>query len=717
MQAPAGNLRVLHFGVFEVDLQEAELRKSGIRIKLQEQPFQILSILLEHSGQTVSREELRRRLWPADTFVDFDHSLNSSIKKLREALGDDSDAPRFIETLHRRGYRFVASVNGPPAANAQLELGSPAAAAPDRSERLGTRQKWAGIATLVLAATLLFVWLRSPLPPPRVVASQELTNDGFPKSSAVGEIYRPDTLVTDGNRIYFIEYPPARDTIAQVSTRGGETSTVEMPIPYPHVVAISSDQSELLVRQWVGGDSYWSMPLPAGPPRRLGDVSGDCAVWGPDGKLVFGKESNLYIAEHDGSNPRKFATVPGDTENCSFSPDGTQLRFTVMNQPNHTSAIWETHLDGSDMHPLIPDWNNPPAECCGHWTPDGKYYVFQSTRAGTTSIWILPEHSPWWRKSSREPVQLTVGPLQLSAPLPSTDGKRLFAIGTHRRAELVRYDLKSGEFVPYMGGISATDVDFSRDGQWVTYVRNPERTLWRSKLDGSARLQLTWPPVRAVVPHWSPDGQQIAFSGRVPGKPWKVFLISRDGGSLQPITADELEELDPAWSVDGKELAFAHSSLGNDASSRIGLLNLETRQISELPGSQKICCPRWSPDGRYIIAISVIGYDELMLYDFKTEKWRKVNINAKPIGFGYLAWSRDSAYAYLDMETDSGKGYFRLRISDLKLERLVDLKALRQFPDLFAPGESWSGLGPRDTPLFVRDNSTQEIYALDLELP
>ena len=115
MPSPAEKSRVVHFGLFEVDLQEQELRKSGIRIKLQEQPFQILAVLLEHPGQTVTREELRQKLWPTDTFVDFDHSLNSSVKKLRLALADDSDNPRFIETLHRRGYRFIAPVDGSPA--------------------------------------------------------------------------------------------------------------------------------------------------------------------------------------------------------------------------------------------------------------------------------------------------------------------------------------------------------------------------------------------------------------------------------------------------------------------------------------------------------------------------------------------------------------------------------------------------------------------------
>jgi TolB-like protein/DNA-binding winged helix-turn-helix (wHTH) protein/Flp pilus assembly protein TadD len=112
-QAPG----VLRFGAFEVDLQEGELRKSGLRIRLQEQPFQVLVILLERPGKIVNREELRQRLWPSDTFVDFDHSLNSAVKRLREALGDQPDNPRFVETLHRRGYRFVAPVEGQPRAS------------------------------------------------------------------------------------------------------------------------------------------------------------------------------------------------------------------------------------------------------------------------------------------------------------------------------------------------------------------------------------------------------------------------------------------------------------------------------------------------------------------------------------------------------------------------------------------------------------------------
>lgn len=111
MDQPAANPGVVRFGLFELDLGSRELRKSGMRIKLQEQPFLILALLVERPGAIVTREELQKKLWPDDTFVDFDLSLNSAVRKLRQALNDDSENPRFVETLYRRGYRFIAPVH------------------------------------------------------------------------------------------------------------------------------------------------------------------------------------------------------------------------------------------------------------------------------------------------------------------------------------------------------------------------------------------------------------------------------------------------------------------------------------------------------------------------------------------------------------------------------------------------------------------------------
>jgi serine/threonine protein kinase/Tol biopolymer transport system component len=575
------------------------------------------------------------------------------------------------------------------------------------SEKLAHWREWGALTGVVIGAVLLGLWMRSPLPPPRIIGSKQITSDGISKGG----------LLTDGNRLYFTEFSQTGMSIAQVSNGGGETAAIQLPFTNPAVTDVSSERSELLVQQNTtvpAPDGFcWTVPVPAGSPHRLGDVFGHDAVWAPNGKLVFAKGNDLYIAEHDGANPRKLATVPDLPGGFRFSPDGTRIRFTVTSPVNNTSAMWEARADGSDMHPLFPGWNNSPSECCGNWTADGKYYVFQSAKGGASNIWIVRERSEWWKKVAKEPVQLTTGPLQLSNPLPSKDGKKLFVIGAQGRAELVRYDAKSGEFVPYLGGISAGDVDFSRDGQWVTYVSYPEYTLWRSKLDGSARLQLTDSSIAAALPHWSPDGQQIAFSGAAIGKPWKLFLISKDGGSPQAVTTEEVQETDPAWSPDGKKLAFGHYDPVNAEKTFIQLLNLETHQISQLPGSQGIFGPRWSPDGRYVVA-QTYDNQKLMLYDVQNKTWRLLATEPKWF-LGYQAWSRDSVYVYFDTSNGVDNGYFRVRISDSKLERVCDLKRIRLFNGPFAG--SWTGLGPSDTPLFPRDISTQEIYALDLQLP
>jgi Tol biopolymer transport system component len=307
---------------------------------------------------------------------------------------------------------------------------------------------------------------------------------------------------------------------------------------------------------------------------------------------------------------------------------------------------------------------------------------------------------------------LTSGPLRFSVPVPSKDGKRLFVVGEQRRAELVRYDSASGAFVPFLGGMSAGETDFSRDNQWVTYVSYPDDTLWRSKVDGNARIQITYPPMEAALPHWSPDGKRIAFVARIPGKPWKIFLVSGEGGSPQQVMQDEFSELDPAWSADGKTLAFGRfDQIKNEWT--IGLVDVQTHALRTLSGSKNIFAPRWSPDGRYIVAISY-GNGKLQLCDTQSGKW--ITPDLPLTSFGYLAWSKDSAYVYFDTVLSKDSGYFRLRVKDLQLEPLIDLKKIRLFTGQFGP-VPWTGIGPGDVPVFPRDISTQEIYSFDLHTP
>ena len=701
--------RLVRFGTFEVDLPAGEVRKGGVKLKLTGQPFQVLAILLERPGQVVTREELQKRLWP-DTFVDVDHNLNTAINKIREVLGDSAENPRFVETLPRRGYRFVAPVEG--AQTPEVPVGS---GARQESRMSGGRPRlWVGAllaAIAVVAIAILTVRLSVPLPPPKVSGYVPVTNDGSAK--LWGET--PFALATDGSRVYFVDSPWVSPVLTQVSTLGGETSAIATPFPVSRIGDISPDRSALLIPAYAAGEveashgetPLWVLPLPAGTPHRLGGLIGHDGTWSPDGqRIVFANGNDLYVARTDGTESKKFVTVSGYPRWLRWSSDGSRLRISVATvRGTESESLWEVQADGTHLHPLLPDWNKPSQECCGSWTPDGKYFIFQSTHNGKAQLWAIPEKGGLFRKARWEPMELTTGPLSYSMPVPSADGKKLFAIGSQLRGELARFNQKTQQFEPYLSGISAEGVDFSRDGQWVTYTSYPEGSLWRSKADGSDRLRLTFPPVQAFLPRWSPDQKQIVFMAALPGKPLKNYLVSADGGTPQQLLPEEQNgELDPTWSPDSTSLVF---ELGNWPSGTVNILDLRTHRVSVVPGSKGLWSPRWSPDGRYIAATSN-GWN-LMLFDFKTQKWAEL----AEITVAYPNWSRDGNYIYFH-SFGSDAALYRVRVSNHKLEKIVSLKGIRLTIGTFG---TWCGLAPDDSPLVLRDVGSQEIYALDLQLP
>jgi Tol biopolymer transport system component/DNA-binding winged helix-turn-helix (wHTH) protein len=707
------NPRTVRFGLFELDLDARELRKSGVRIKLQEQPFQILAMLLERPGAIVTREELQKQLWSGDTFVDFDLSLNSAVKKVRQALSDDSENPRFVETLYRRGYRFIAPVNGYSDSGIQLvesapASGMPAPPPPIAASRPSLRWRnvvfYLGIPILLVVVAILVLGL-VPSPQPTVLGYTQITHDGLPKSG----------LVTDGQRLYFQELQGDHFAISQVSVAGGETSIV--PTPFQNVMGadIAPNGSALLAGTFQGtgkGLALWSLPLPSGAPRRLGDYVVHSATWSPEGsQLAFSRGPDIYLAQSDGSEPHKLASVGSQVYNLTFSPDGRRLRFNVVDPRNGSSEFWEMRRDGIGLHPLLPSWNPNPRQCCGNWTPDGKYFLFQDFRDGRVSLWALAEKSSWLGREIK-PVQLTNGPLHFGSPVASKNGKRIFAVGVQPRCELVRYDGKSS-FVPFLDSISASDLAFSADGKWVAYVSVPERQLWRSRIDGSERVQLTFEAMEAGLPKWSPDGRQIVFMGATLKTGWHAYLISSDGTGLRELIPGAEAGFDPGWSPDGRLIVLTLNDAGSSAASSEGpgivTVDVATSKISPISGAKRLFSPRWSPDGRYIAAITDDS-EKLLLFDRVSQQWRE--LVSLPIG--YPSWSHDGQYIYFDTTLTDDPNFFRLRISDGKLERLVSLKGLRQYWGDFG---SWTGLAPDDSLLLIRDTSNQEIYALDWKAP
>jgi len=477
------------------------------------------------------------------------------------------------------------------------------------------------------------------------------------------------------------------------------------------VEGITPDNSELIVGSLTPDGlrfTVWYVPVLGGSPRRVGDLVADEGADTPDGRgLIYSKDLDVYFANADGTGSRKLLSTPGSPYDFSYPPDGSRLRFTILSPKEQRDLIWEASPEGSNLHRFLPDWNPGGSECCGAWTPDGEYYVFQATVAGSTNLWALRE-GPVFGRSRREPVQLTTGPMQHANPVVSKDGKKIFFVGTLSSAELSVYDSRLREFVPNLGGISAEGVDFSKDGRWVAYVLLPEGTLWRMKMDGSDQLQLTFPPMKVCLPRWSPDGKRIAFMDWPAAGHSRIYTIPADGGAPEALTSGEPNVADPNWSPDGTSLVLSYGNFVPDSS--IEVLNLQTRNVTQLPGSKGIYSPRWSPDGRYVAALTV-AEAKLTLFDFRTQKWEQLGgSNA-----GFPNWSKDSRYVLFDVEPSGLPVFYRVDIATRKTEEVARVGNARLA--LGVPGFPWRGVTPDGSPLIAREAGTQEIYALDVDFP
>lgn len=560
----------------------------------------------------------------------------------------------------------------------------------------------AGATLIVVMALCVYLLLGSPRGP-HIANYVQLTHDGQPKS----------LIGTDGTRLYLslgeVKEGSFRSSgVAEMSVGGGEPMKLaHLPSVDVSPLDLSPNGSEILVVRGQGAPPrgpLWSFPVLGGSPRKLGDFVAERAAWSPDGKMIgYTNLRELFVANADGSQPRKLAEVTGDILNLAWSPDGRSLRFDSSESAGTLGQQleWEVAEDGSGLHRLLAGWHNPPNECCGRWSPDGKFFVFQSQ----DQIWALPKSGPLFGGDPK-PLQLTSSPLSLSSPIPSKDGKKLFVMGRIYRGQLTRYDANTKQFVPFLGGISAEFVDFSKDGQWVAYVSYRDGTLWRSKVDGSERLELTYPPMYPVLPRWSPDGKKIIFFEFAVSadKPARMYEISPDGGSPQLILPDDRsQQLDPNWSPDGTKIIFAGES--NDPSSAIHILDLASHRVSDVPGSQGLYSPRWSPHGNHLLAFSADS-QTLLLYDFATQKWTPLATGS----LGWLCWSHDGQYVYV-LDFSAKDAIVRIHVSDHKVEPVADLS------NMITAGRYGAALAlaPDDSPLMLRDTGSQDVYSVDWE--
>jgi DNA-binding winged helix-turn-helix (wHTH) protein/Tol biopolymer transport system component len=706
--------QLIRFGLYEVDLAARELRRDGAVVKLQDRPFEVLAILIERPGEVITRDEFRSRLWAADTFVDFDASLNTSVNKLRQALADNAENPRFIATAGRRGYRFIA-----PASAAKTEPPLPAAAltAPEISAPLGSINRRhrayvaVGIATLSLAAVVIVAALR-PDPVPKVLNLIQISHDGL--------LDPWGKLTTDGARLFYLARTGGHWTLMQAPASGGEAQPFSEPSQNIRVVDIAPDRSEFLSFAFHGRSKDLPLsvtPVVGGPPRRVGNIVADDAVFTPDGRRIFfNRPDGIYSSAPDGSQVEKVVALPDRSEDPQWSKDGRRLRFTFGDPDSDGSSIWEMSANGLNLHAVNLHLPRPGGVCCGRWSTDGRYFFFTFTGDGIHSIWAIREGGRAWLSRPAKPVQLTFGPNNSGGLITGEDPNRVFVWSGNEQHELARYYPDSGRVQPLLPGMRSPVVGLSPDGLWLIYAAGGE--LVRSDPDGSNRHPLAsgFAPIDQV--QLSPDAKRILFHTAEGAASDKYFLISADGGPATELSLGT-GHIEPVWYPDSGTIVFAKWATEKPltlAQSGIFLLDLRTSQIAKIPGSEGLIHPSFSPDHRYLTALTNFDLNptqpsRVMLFDVQRRTWKEI---AHGTLVNPVQWSKDSSYFYYQDILGEGQPAFRYSIVNNKSESVVDFESLLHAGYVRC---SFVGFAPNGALLVSLRRNEVNIYRLDLDLP
>lgn len=389
-----------------------------------------------------------------------------------------------------------------------------------------------------------------------------------------------------------------------------------------------------------------------------------------------------------------------------WSPTGTHLRFDLYDANTQERWIWEVAAAGGTPERLFQG-------SYGEWTPDGRSFVFgreatilwgEYSVAVNVDLWEAREARavrPW---SQTVLSHMTSGPLQLMGPVFTPDGRKLLVRGQDRRGALMRHDRGSARFEPLLGGLSGGFLDYSWDGQRVAWVDLNDLTLWRSRRDGTEPLQLTTPPLAAALVRWSPDGRRLAFVGRPPDRPARIYVVSSDGGPADPISPPS-DVWDPHWLPDGKTVIW-----GSQVRGGISTFDLETRTPSTLPNTDDLWHPKASRQGLILAArVTSVGAPPAVLYDPRTG--RREDLGVPELSYPRFSWDGQSVVGI--GPAGSRREIWRFSLRERRLEKVAELGDIQPTSPVGWP--YWMTLDPEDSPVILQDLSTYDLYVLDWE--
>jgi Tol biopolymer transport system component/DNA-binding winged helix-turn-helix (wHTH) protein len=558
----------VRFDVFELDVRAGELLRDGRKIRLQEQPLRLLLLLLQRAGEVVTRDELRRELWPADTFVDFDHGLNSAVARLRETLRDSAEKPRFIETVAKRGYRFIAALEPQPEPEPEKAPEPASVYAPN--SRLPSRFWIAATICLAFVCSASIWGLYNPRPDTQLGKIEVVPLTGLRGYQAT------PAFSPDGTLVAFRQSDGGRNTGIYAGVVGGEKSIQLTNDSGDCCPTWSPDGRQIAFVRYSGTlFSVYTIPALGGTERRLyrgADHLGGGLSWSPDGNLIAFSESRendptqawiSALSLSDLTTRQLSSPPPGWIDRSpSYSPDGTRLAFIRSAVAGVSNDLYEMGADAGPEKRLT--FDHRPMTGSVAWTSDSREIVFASARGAQMGLWAVAAEGCIPR-----PLAGPVGEAAWPTIPAKSDHMLVYEQGGGR-SDLWQLDLRDAKhaqkapfaLVSEKGNKMRPEV--SPDGKRVAFEsdRLGFWDIWTCDLDGSRCDQITSLHGTAGRARWSPNGRYLAFEFH-PNERSEIYLVEVPGGvpHLFP-TIPGSDNLSPSWSRDGKWIYFASKSGG-----------------------------------------------------------------------------------------------------------------------------------------------------------
>jgi Tol biopolymer transport system component/DNA-binding winged helix-turn-helix (wHTH) protein len=646
MPAPPQAPHILQFGIYEIDVRTGELRKSGVKLKLQEQPFQVLCMLVEHPGEIVRREELRNRLWPADTFVDFDRGLNAAVKRLRDALGDSADSPVFIETLARRGYRFIAPVNGSSASG----VFETAPAAEQGRSSFWTRRIAISCLGLIIIASLVWAVWRLPLRHTDIIERKLTSNSS--ENSVNSAAVSPDGkyLAYSDNTGIYLKF-----------IRTGEIHAVPLPPNFAaRVDDWFPDGSRLLVSRRdepPGKASLWNISVFGGSARPLADDALGGAV-SPDGAHIAFRRAQLnyydgllgrevWVMRSDGTDQVKIAADKSWSMGTpTWSPDGKRIAYvsqTEFNSP--TLSIEVNDWQNARVETIFSDSHLTPVL---HWLSDGRLIYVLAAELGDSSLWMFSLQQSG--KISRPSKRITHGNGWITQINGTADGKTLTFLRENRAPSAFIGTLAPDgtTFIAHKRLTLDESVSFptswTPDSKAVLFSsdRNGTLEIFKQSIDLPLAENLVTGTEDLWQPRLTPDGSEILYistpKSAAPETPSSIFAIPVAGGTPRLVLKDV-----NIWNVQCARLPSTVCMYGINKGNTVETFRFDVRsgKSTAPPQIDPPCNWSLSPDGSQRAIIPLVKNEGTIQFrSTSSDKTRDLVVKGWN-GLKNIDWSAD----------------------------------------------------------------------------